>query len=130
MPVYQNVGVTYATNVVTTGNSEQLVLDSGRVAVVLPTMRAVVTALASVQLSASNTGLTARIRRGSGLAATQAQISTINTTSSWQQDLSIGFSEQVLNQEFVEYTFTVQTTAGAANATVIWAVLRIDLING
>lgn len=130
MPAYQNVSIQFGTLATLTAATEGQVLDSGRVAVSMPTMRAIVTALASVALAAGCTQLTAKIHRGAGIGGATLQTSTINTTASTQQDISIGFSEQLLNADFAEYTFSLAQVGAGTNATVAWALLRVDLING
>lgn len=130
MPVYQNVAMVYASGLTVQQSAETQILDSGRVAVSMPTMRSVVTVLANVSVAASNTTLNGRLHRGPGILGATLLTTTINTTSGWSQDISIVFSEQVLNAESVEYTFSLIQNGAGGPGTANWAVLRVDLING
>lgn len=131
MPVYQNVGITFNPGPVTlVTTTEAVILDSGRIPVSMATMRAVVTAVANVQMGTGGTLLSARIRKGSGISAPAMIVNTINTTAGWWQDINCVWSEQVLNNDFVEYTFTLAQQGASTNGSVVWGALRVDLING
>lgn len=130
MPAYQNVAIQTAVNTALSTSTEKQLIDSGRVSVSMATMRAVVTAVCNITAAVGTTQVVANLYRGSGILGVQVQQSNVTLVAGNSGDVNVCFSEQVRNQDFAEYTFSVQALGATGSGNVVWAILRVDLING
>ncbi len=116
---------------VTVTNTELLLAYSGRLEVTYQTIRTIIKGWLQIVLSAATTGIILRLRRGNGITgAVVAGGNTETVTASTTIDLSIKFTEQLINAEFADYSLTVQTVAAGANSTINLATIEVESING
>ena len=131
MSNYLQVQVASSAALVTTANTELLIAYSGRMEANLATLRSIIKGWAQIALSAGTTGLITRFRRGNGITGTVvAGGNTQTVTASTTVTVDLQFSEQLLNVEFADYSFTVQTVAAGANSTINLAQIEVGSING
>lgn len=116
---------------VTVTNTELLIAYSGRVEITLPTVRSIIRGWLQIALSAATTGMITRIRRGNGITgAVVAGGNTQTVGASTTVDANLIFAEQLLNAEFADYSFTIQTVAAGANSTINLSSIEVETING
>lgn len=123
--------VTSVAALTSAGNAELFVAYSGQLRATFQTVRAIAKGWAQITFSAATTGVILRLRRGNGLAgAVAAGGTTQAATASVTQNFSLWFSEQLINADFADYTFSIQSVAGGANCTVVLGQLETETING
>ena len=123
--------VVTASALATVTNTELLLAYSGRMEANLATLRSIIRGWCQIVLSAATTGLITRFRRGNGITGTQVAGGNTQTVSaSTTVTVDLQFSEQLINVEFADYSFTVQTVAAGANSTINLAQIEVESING
>ncbi len=129
--IQKTVGVGAAITLVTT--AETLVAYSGQAKVTFATMRAIILGWLQIVYGTGTTGIILRIRRGNGITGAVVaggNTETAGVAAAAVGDLSIKFSEQLIGQDFADYSLTVQQVAATANGTVNLAQLEAELANG
>jgi hypothetical protein len=114
-----------------TTTTETLVAYSGRAEISFQTIRALVKGWLQIATGTGTTGLQLRLRRGNGvggslLAGGNTQVVSASATD----DFNIISAEQLLNQEYQDYSFTVQQVGATGNATVNLGSIEVEMING
>ncbi len=113
------------------GAAETLMVYSGKVDLSLQTARLVIKAWLQITLAAGTTGLILRLRRGNGV--TGALVAGGNTETAGLAagkvcDLDLNFSEQLVNQDFADYSLTVQQAGAPANTLANIATIEVELL--
>jgi hypothetical protein len=129
--IQKTVGVGSAIVLVTV--AETLVAYSGQAKVTFPTMRAITLGWLQIVYGAGTTGIILRIRRGNGVAGAVVaggNTETAGVAAAAVADLSLKFSEQLIGQDFADYSLTAQQVAAGGNGTVNLAQLEAELLNG
>lgn len=117
-----------AVTLVTT--AETLVVYSGRCEIQYQTVRALISGWVNVLIGTTATAIVLRLRRGNGITGALIATMTINVTAGNTVECEVRFNEQLLNQEFQDYSLTAQQTAATANGTVNLAEIAVEMING
>ncbi len=113
--------------------TETLVAYSGQARTTFPTMRAFISAWLQIVYGATTTGVILRIRRGNGITGAVVaggNTETAGVAAATVQDLSIKFSEQLINSEFADYSLTVQQVAATTAGTAQMGSIEAELLNG
>lgn len=113
--------------------TETVAIASGPVTVPFETARILITARCQLTLGTGTTGVTPRIRKGSGVTGAvvgDAILEAIKTAAGSTEQFTLTVSESVQDVANVEYAFTVQQTAASANGTVAQASIEVEVLNG
>jgi len=125
----REVAVNFSTTDVTLVNdAETVIISSGRAVMPFRTHRVLVFAWAQLLIGTSATHVIPRIRRGTAVGGTlvgDAVSEEIKTAAADREPFFIMASEQRANEESVEYSLTLEVTAGAANSTANQAAIAV-----
>ena len=130
MSSIQELQVNHVTADVTlTDGVESVAVSSGGVILPYQTAKIVIVAWAQVSLAASTTGLTPRIRRGTGITGTTVGDATIVlVTASTIVEINIMVSEDRANEGSVEYSLTLLDTAGGDDGTILQSSIMVYIL--
>jgi len=119
----KNIGaVTTGVDVTAVTTAETLALYSGLVSTPWDTSRVFILGWFQFTSGAAVTALTPRIRRGNGITGIlvgDAVVEQLFVAAGSTEHRMILVSEERQNTDSVDYSLTVQQTAGAANGTVL-----------
>ena len=119
------------TDVTLTTTTEAVIISAPGIAVVRPTVFAMVIAWCQVLVGTGMTHGTPRIRRGTAITDTligDAVAEEIKTAAADREPFFIMVGEELSNAADVEYSFTLQATAASANSTVNQAAILVLLM--
>ena len=119
------------TNVTITTTTERVIISAPQIAVPRQTVFAMILAWGQLLLPASTTHVVPRIRRGTALTDTligEATSEEIKTATGDREPFYIMVGEELSAAAAVEYSFTLQLTAAAANGTVEQAAILVLLM--
>lgn len=120
-----------ALSLVTT--TETVVVTTPRVKIPVVTCRAVIRAWFQFTSGAGTTGITVGIRRGplvTDPVVGERNTLTISTAAASSEEHGICVSEELQNQEGVEYSLTVAQFAATGNGTILQAAVEVEILNG
>ena len=113
--------------------AETLIAYSGKCELAMQTMRLIIKAWLQIVYGTAATGIILRIRRGNGTTGAVVaggNTETAGVAAAAVADLSIQFAEQIINQEFSDYSLTAQQVAATGNATANLGQIEVEAING
>ena len=119
------------TNVTITTTTERVIIAAPAIAVVRPTVFAMIMAWGQLLIGTDCTHVIPRIRRGTGITDTligEATSEEIKTAVADREPFFIMVGEELSNAASVEYLFSLQQTAASANGTVDQAAILVLLM--
>ncbi len=123
-------GLAQSTPITVTTTTETLVAYTGRVEANLPTLRSIIECWLSITTGTGVTALVLNIRRGNGITGAIVATCTVFNTASQLVEHNLYFSEQLLNVEFADYSFTVTQTGATGNGSITNGIITCTQING
>lgn len=114
-----------------TTTTEAIVISAPAIAVVRPTVFAMVIGWGQLLIGTGCTHVTPRIRRGTAITDTvigDATAEEIKTAAADREPFYIMVGEELSAAASVEYSFSLQQTAASANATVEQAAILVLLM--
>lgn len=123
-------GLAQATPITVTTTAETLVAYTGRVECNLPTLTSIIEGWLSITTGTGVTALVLKLRRGDGITGTVVATATVFNTASQLVEHSIKFSEQLINQEYADYSLTVTQTGATGNGSITNGHVMCSQING
>jgi len=128
--IREAVGNFSGTDVTLVTTAEGVVITSDPIAPPYDVVQAVILAWCQVTSGAAVTALTPRIRRGTLITSPlvgEANAEQLKVAAGSTEPMFIMVAEDLIRLASVQYSFTLQQTGGAANATVLQASIVVLL---
>ena len=113
--------------------TEGVVISSGPVKVPRQTCLVHIRAWAQLQTGAGATAMVPRIRRGTGITGAvvgEAHDETLKAAAAGYEPFTMEAAEGRVNQDTVEYSFTLQQVSATGDATVFQAAIEVEILGG